>query len=236
MACHSPRRSARELRLREPAQAPDTIFDTFVPKNSRESKRLGSSSRSIKPPAGRLTFVLCGRLDDALKSRAGQGVGRSVADIKYVEINSRSSTIEGVGTSIPPFNAWLVMRGSVTLSLRLPKGRARGTRTRFREYGHLRLSIGLKDPNDLIADISATLKETLWLIVDSLMCGARGPSLERRALERWRMSLEETISHRVPLFLQDICNAKCALSHLGPCRCATRCSIVDLRQCVQTKQ
>jgi acyl-CoA reductase-like NAD-dependent aldehyde dehydrogenase len=30
----------------------------------------------------------------------------------------------------------------------------------FREYGHLRLSIGLEDPGDLIADISAALEET----------------------------------------------------------------------------
>ena len=31
----------------------------------------------------------------------------------------------------------------------------------FREYGHLRLSIGLEDPADLIADIKAALDETL---------------------------------------------------------------------------
>jgi len=30
----------------------------------------------------------------------------------------------------------------------------------FREYGHLRLSIGLEDPADLIADIKAALDET----------------------------------------------------------------------------
>lgn len=30
----------------------------------------------------------------------------------------------------------------------------------FREHGHLRLSIGLEDPDDLIADIQAALDET----------------------------------------------------------------------------
>jgi methionine-gamma-lyase len=30
----------------------------------------------------------------------------------------------------------------------------------FRRYGHLRLSVGLEDPEDLIKDISAALDET----------------------------------------------------------------------------
>jgi cystathionine beta-lyase/cystathionine gamma-synthase len=155
-----------------------------------------------------------------------------------------------LGAAISPFNAWLIMRGSVTLPLRLPRhmssavrvaeflagdpriayvmfpglkshpqhelairqfgGEAFGammafavkgspeTQNRFvdslrvitsavslghdetlivhvgregrggsenypeefRQFGHLRLSIGLEDPNDIIADISAALDET----------------------------------------------------------------------------
>jgi methionine-gamma-lyase len=155
-----------------------------------------------------------------------------------------------VGGSISPFNAWLIMRGSVTLPLRLPRHMSTAQRVAefldkdprvafvafpgvpshpqhelaarqfggmgygavmafavkgkpeaqnrfvanlrlitsavslghdeslivhvgkagrggsehypdaFREHGHLRLSIGLEDPNDLIADIQAALDET----------------------------------------------------------------------------
>ncbi|OYD73449.1 UNVERIFIED_ORG: methionine-gamma-lyase [Burkholderia sp. CF145] len=162
----------------------------------------------------------------------------------------KSDALVDVGGSISPFNAWLIMRGSVTLPLRLPKHMSTAQQVAdfldsdqrvafvvfpglpshpqhelasrqfsgagygavmafaveggpevqnrfvanlrlitsavslghdetlivhvgkdgrggsecypdvFREYGHLRLSIGLEDPGDLIADISAALEET----------------------------------------------------------------------------
>ncbi|EUC19099.1 trans-sulfuration enzyme family protein [Paraburkholderia hospita] len=162
----------------------------------------------------------------------------------------KSDALVDVGGSISPFNAWLIMRGSVTLPLRLPKHMSTAQQVAdfldsdqrvafvvfpglpshpqhelasrqfsgagygavmafaveggpevqnrfvanlrlitsavslghdetlivhvgkdgrggsecypdvFREYGHLRLSIGLEDPGDLIADIRAALEET----------------------------------------------------------------------------
>ena len=180
----------------------------------------------------------------------GDAMGGAVIGRAELIRRLKSDALVDVGGSISPFNAWLIMRGSVTLPLRLPKhmstaqkvaefldqdtrvafvvfpglpshpqhelasrqfggmgygavmafavkgepevqncfvanlrlitsavslghdeslivhvGKAgRGGSEHypdvFREYGHLRLSIGLEDPADLIADIKAALDET----------------------------------------------------------------------------
>ncbi len=180
----------------------------------------------------------------------GDAMGGAVISRAELIRRLKGDALVGAGGSISPFNAWLIMRGSVTLPLRLPKhmstaqkladfldkdprvafvaypglpshpqhelasrqfggmgygaviafavkgepdvqnrfvaklrlitsavslghdeslivhvGKAgRGGSERypdvFREYGHLRLSVGLEDPADLIADIKAAFDET----------------------------------------------------------------------------
>jgi cystathionine beta-lyase/cystathionine gamma-synthase len=180
----------------------------------------------------------------------GDAMGGAVIGREALVHRLKDDALVDVGGSISPFNAWLIMRGSVTLSLRLPRHMSTAQKvaefldkdprvafvvfpglpshpqhelsTRqfggighgavmafavngqpevqnrfvaslrlitsavslghdetlivhvgkegrggsecypdaFRKYGHLRLSIGLEDPDDLIADIKAALDET----------------------------------------------------------------------------
>ena len=180
----------------------------------------------------------------------GDAMGGAVIGRAELIHRLKGDALVDVGGSISPFNAWLIMRGSVTLPLRLPRHMSTAQRVAefldkdprvafvafpglpshpqhelaarqfggmgygavmafavkgepeaqnrfvanlrlitsavslghdeslivhvgkaarggsehypdaFREHGHLRLSIGLEDPDDLIADIQAALEET----------------------------------------------------------------------------
>jgi methionine-gamma-lyase len=180
----------------------------------------------------------------------GDAMGGAVIGSAKLIHRLKADALVDVGGSISPFNAWLIMRGSVTLPLRLPRHMSTAERVAefldkdprvafvafpglpshpqhelasrqfdglgygavmafavkgdpavqnrfvanlrvitsavslghdeslivhvgkaarggsmhypdaFQEYGHLRLSIGLEDPDDLIADIQAALDET----------------------------------------------------------------------------